>query len=93
MPVNRVTDHCIDLFPDSKPPAHPLYRMSPEEHKELKAQLDQFLADITSNLHAVPTGLVHYLPGKRMEARADKYLLPRIDALLDGLQGSKVSVK
>ena len=40
LPVNRVTDHRIDLIPDSKPPAHRLYRMSPEEDKELKAQLD-----------------------------------------------------
>ena len=45
LPVNRVTDHRIDLIPDSKPPAHRLYRMSPEEDNELKAQLDQYLAD------------------------------------------------
>ena len=45
LPANRVTDHRIDLIPDSKQPAHRLYRMSPEEDKELKAQLDQYLAD------------------------------------------------
>ena len=37
LPVNRVTDHRIDLIHDSKPPAHRLYMMSPEEDKELKA--------------------------------------------------------
>ena len=45
LPVNRVTDHRIDMVPDAKPPAHQMYRMSPEEDKELKAQMDQYLAD------------------------------------------------
>ena len=31
LPFNRVTDHRIDLIPDSNPPAHRMYRMSPEE--------------------------------------------------------------
>ena len=53
----------------------------------------------TSSLHAVPTRLVHYLPGKRWRLaplfwlyglESDNYLLPRIDELLYGLSGYKV---
>ena len=43
--VNRVTDYQIVLLPDYKPFAYWLYRMSLEEGKELKAQLDQYSAD------------------------------------------------
>ena len=45
LPVNWVTDYQIDLLPDYKPLAHLLNRMSPEEDKELNAQLDQYSAD------------------------------------------------
>ena len=45
LPVNWVTDYRIVLLPDYKPFAHWLYRMSLEEGKELKAQLDQYSAD------------------------------------------------
>ena len=44
LPVNLVTDYRIDVLPDYKPLAHWRYRMSPEEDKELNAQLDQYLA-------------------------------------------------
>ena len=45
LPVKRVTDYWTVLLPDYKPFAHWLYRMSLEEGKELKAQLDQYSAD------------------------------------------------
>ena len=45
LPVERVTDYRIVLFPDYKPFAHWLYRMFPEEDKELNAQLDQHSAE------------------------------------------------
>ena len=45
LPVIRVTDYWTVLLPDYKPFAHWLYRMSLEEGKELKAQLDQYSAD------------------------------------------------
>ena len=45
LPVNRVTDYRIDVLPDYKPLAHWRYRMSPEEDKELNAQLEQYSAD------------------------------------------------
>ena len=40
-----VTDYRIVLLPDYKPFTHWLYRMFPEEDKELNAQLDQYSAD------------------------------------------------
>ena len=43
--VIRVTAYRIDLLSDYKPFAHWLYRMSPEEDKELNALLDQYPAD------------------------------------------------
>ena len=45
LPVNWVTDYRIVLLPDYKPFAHWLYRMSLEEGKELKSQLDQYSVD------------------------------------------------
>ena len=45
LPVERVTDYRIVLLPDYKPFAHWLYRMFPEEDKELNARLDQHSAD------------------------------------------------
>ena len=107
MPVNLVTDHRIDLIPDSNPPAHRLYRMSPEEDKELKAQLDQYLADgyIEPARSAYGAGTLFARKKDRglrlcidyralnKISQADKYPLPRIDELLDGLQGSKVFSK
>ena len=45
LPVELVTDYRIVLLPDYKPFAHWLYRMFPDEDKELNAQLDQHSAD------------------------------------------------
>ena len=45
LPVNRVTDYRIVLLPDYKPFAQWMYRMFPEEDKELNAQLDQHSVD------------------------------------------------
>jgi hypothetical protein len=107
LPVNRVTDHRIDLVPDSKPPAHRLYRMSPEEDKELKAQMDQYLADgyIEPARSAYGAGVlfarkkdgglrlcIDYRALNKI-SQADKYPMPRIDELLDSLKGSKVFSK
>ena len=78
--------------------------MSPEEDKELKVQLDQYLADgyIEPARSAYGAGTlfarkkdgglrlcIDYRALNKI-SQADKYPLPRIDELLDGLQGSKV---
>ena len=44
LPVERETDHRVDLIEGSKPPAHRIYRMSPLEELALKKQLDDYLA-------------------------------------------------
>ena len=81
--------------------------MSPEEDKELKAQLDQYLADgyIEPARSAYRAGTlfarkkdgglrlcIDYRALNKI-SQADKYPLPRIDELLEGLQGSKVFSK
>ena len=81
--------------------------MSPEEDKELKAQLDQYLADgyIEPARSAYGAGTlfarkkdgglrlcIDYRALNKI-SQAYKYPLPRIDELLDGLQGSKVFSK
>jgi len=43
LPVARPTDHRIDLQPDSKVPAHRIYRMAPEEDRELLKQLTSYI--------------------------------------------------
>ena len=78
--------------------------MSPEEYKELKAQLDQYLADgyIEPARSAYGAGTlfarkkdgglhlcIDYRALNKI-SQADKYSIPRIDELLDGLRGSKV---
>ena len=60
LPVNRVTDHRIDLIPDSKPPAHRLYRMSRKKSRSLKLSWINIWLMATSNPHAVLMGLVFF---------------------------------
>ena len=44
LPPSRATDHRIDLVPNAVPPSHRIFRMNPAEDKELKKQLDEYLA-------------------------------------------------
>ena len=43
-PKQRDTNHRIELVEGSKPPAHQIYRMTPDQETELKQQLDKYLA-------------------------------------------------
>ena len=101
LPGNRVTDYRIDVLPDYKPFVHWLYMMSPEEDRELNAQLDQYSADgfiepahiarvaVTSSARKNDGGLRTCFDCMALR----QVLLPRIDELLDGIQGSKVFSK
>ena len=43
LPNQCNTDHRIELVKDAKPPAHRIYRMTPERKTELKRQIDKYL--------------------------------------------------
>ena len=107
LPVARATDHRIDLQPSSKPPAHRIYRMAPAEDAELKKQLDAYLAAGQIEPAQSPFGAGVLFARKKdgslrlcIDYRAlnaitvkDKYPLPRIDEILDNMQGCTVFSK
>ena len=43
LPNQCNTDHRIELVKGAKPPAHRIYRMTPEQKTELKRQIDKYL--------------------------------------------------
>jgi hypothetical protein len=104
LPPRRRVDHAIEVMPKVTPPAKAPYRMSHEELKELKVQLEDLLAKgyIKPNKspYGAPVLFVHKKDGTlRMcvDYRAlnkatmkNCYPLPRIDDLFDHLSGAKV---
>jgi hypothetical protein len=104
LPPRRRVDHAIELMPGVAPPAKAPYRMSHEELKELKVQLEELLAKGYIKPSKSPYGalvlFVHKKDGTlRMcvDYRAlnkamvkNRYPLPRIDDLFDRLSGAKV---
>jgi hypothetical protein len=106
LPPERDIGHTIPLVPgaESAPPFKPMYRLSPLELAEIKRQLADFLAkgyiEPSSSPYGAPVLFVSKKDGGlRMciDYRAlnkltvkNRYPLPRIDDLLDQLQGAKV---
>jgi hypothetical protein len=104
LPLRRRVDHVIKVIPRVEPPAKAPYRMSHEELKELRVQLEELLAKgyIKPNKspYGAPVIFVHKKDGTlRMcvDYRAlnkgsvkNRYHLPRIDDLFDRLSGAKV---
>jgi hypothetical protein len=104
LPPRRRVDHAIEVMPGVEPPAKALYRMSHEELKELKVQLEELLAKgyikPSKSPYGAPILFVHKKDGTlRMcvDYRAlnkatvkNRYPLPRIDDLFDRLSGAKV---
>jgi hypothetical protein len=104
LPPRRQVDHAIEVMPGVAPPAKAPYRMSHEELKELKVQLEELLAKGYIKLNKSPYGapilFVHKKDGTlRMcvDYRAlnkamvkNRYPLPCIDDLFDCLSGAKV---
>jgi RNase H-like domain found in reverse transcriptase/Reverse transcriptase (RNA-dependent DNA polymerase)/Integrase zinc binding domain/Integrase core domain/gag-polyprotein putative aspartyl protease len=106
-PPDRAVVHEIPTEPDKTPPHKPVYRLSPKELEELKAQLEDlinrgFITPSTSP-YAAP---VLFVPKKDGTSRMvidyrllnaitikNRYPLPRIDELMDRLQGAKVFSK
>ncbi len=105
MPIDRGIGHAIPLIPGvHKPPSRPLYRLSPLELAEVKKQVTDLLLkgliEPSSSPYGAPILFVQKKDGSlRMciDYRAlnkitvrNQYPLPRIDDLLDQLQGAKV---
>jgi hypothetical protein len=104
LPPRRRVDHAIEMMSGVAPPAKAPYRMSHEELKELKVQLEKLLAKgyikPSKSPYGVPVLFVHKKDGTlRMcvDYRAlnkatvkNWYPLPRIDDLFDCLSRAKV---
>jgi hypothetical protein len=104
LPPRRRVDHAIEVMPGVEPFAKAPYRMSHEELKELKVQLEKLLTKgyikPSKSPYGAPVLFVHKKDGTlRMcvDYRAlnkatvkNRYPLPRIDDLFDRLSGAKV---
>ncbi len=104
LPPRRRVDHVIEVVPGVAPLAKAPYKMSHEELKELKVQLEELLVKGYIKLNKSPYGapvlFVHKKDGMlRMcvDYRAlnkatvkNRYPLPQIDDLFDRLSGTKV---
>ena len=107
LPPRRDVDHHIDLEPGGAQPYQGIYRMSPLELGELRKQLDDLLEKgfikPSKSPFGAPILFVHKKDGGlRMciDYRAlnkitvkNRYPIPRIDDLLDQLNGAKVFSK
>ena len=104
LPPERNIGHAISTEPDSTPPDRHLYRMSPAEKAEIRRQITEGLRRGILEPSTAPYGAPCLFVSKpdgslRMcvDYRAlnkqtikNKYPLPRIDDLLDQLQGASV---
>ena len=102
-PPKREVEFAIKTEPGTAPPNQPPYRLSPKEHEELQAQIEDLLAQGHICPSQSPYGApILFVPKKdgrwRMciDYRAlnkqtikDRYLLPRINDLLDRLGKAK----
>ncbi|GBG83134.1 hypothetical protein CBR_g36752 [Chara braunii] len=101
--VPRPIQHRIEIEPGSRTPRGAVYRMSPRELEELRKQLDELLEKGWIRPSSSPFGaLVLFVPKKEGELRMcidyrglnaitvkNDEPLPRIDDLLDRVQGAK----
>ena len=103
LPPKRDVDHRIELVSGSDPPSRPTYRMSPAELNELKKQLDELLmkgfVQPSKSPYGAPVLFVKKKDGSTrmcVDYRAlnkitkkNSYPLPRVDELLDRLNGAR----
>jgi hypothetical protein len=107
MPPNREVEFVIDLLPDTAPISKRPYRMSVEELKELKKQLNELQEAWYIRPSSSPWGaLVFFVQKKDGSQRMcvdyrslndvtikNKYQLPRIEDLFDQIRGARVFSK
>ena len=107
LPPSCDIDHRIKLEPDSKPPWHPIYRMSPLELDAMRAELDRLLeaGSIEPSLspYGAPVIFMKKKDGKLqmcIDYRAlnkitkkNRFPIPLIDDLIDRLQGASIFTK
>ena len=107
LPPTRNIDHRIELIDNKPPRIQPLYRMSPKELDLLRKELDDLLEKGHIQPSKSPFGSPVIFVKKKdgsmrlcIDYRAlnkltikNRYPLPRIDGLLDQLQGAKVFSK
>ncbi|GBG72315.1 hypothetical protein CBR_g11894 [Chara braunii] len=101
--VSRPIQHHIEIEPGSRTPKGAVYRMSPRELEELRKQLDELLEKVWIRPSSSPFGAhVLFVTKKEGELRMcidyrglnvitvkNAEPLPRIDDLLDRVQGCK----
>jgi hypothetical protein len=102
--VDRGIDHVIPTEPGVKPAFRPSYRLSPSEIKEVEKQVSELLLqgliEPSSSPYGAPVLFVQKKDGTlRMcldyrllnsQTIKSKYPLPRIDQLIDQLNGAKI---
>jgi hypothetical protein len=103
LPPVRQVSHTIPMDPGHRPPCRPTYRLSHLELEECKKQVEELLQQGLIRPSASPYGspilfvrkkegtfrmVIHYRAINNLTVK-DKYPLPRIDDLLDKLQGAK----
>lgn len=107
LPPTRTVDHHIELIPGATPPTKPTYQLSLSEMAELKRQLDDLLRHGFIQPSQSPYGSpVLFVKKKEGDLRMcvdyralnkltikNTYPLPRIDELMDQLQGAQVFTK
>ena len=103
LPTRRPVDHTIELEPGKTPPFGPLYKMSYPKLDELKKQIQEFLDQgIIRPSHSPYGAPILFVKKKEGTLRMcvdykalnkitikNRYPLPRIEELLDRLQGAK----
>ena len=107
LPPQRDLDHSIELLPGSEPPSKPTYKLSYAETEELRKQLEELADHAFIRASKSPFGApVLFVKKKDGTMRLcvdyhalnkitikNRYPLPRIDELLDRVQGSAVFSK
>ncbi|CAI5474719.1 unnamed protein product [Closterium sp. Yama58-4] len=107
LPPSRAVDHRIELEPGSRPVAKPQWRLSPAETEEMTQQVRHFLAQgfiqPSRSPWAAPIlfapkkdgGLRMCIDYRALNATTvkNKFPVPRVEDLLDAVQGARVFSK